>query len=143
MADLFGDSLGDPRTIIRHADVIDVIQSSASAFDAILLDVDNGPEGLTRQANDALYDLKGTESDPPRLATARRPGGVVVRAEPLVFEATAFRRFRGRRSRRPRHDKTQRGASCHLVCNQARRRAVARVASWFETAHMRLLTMRS
>ncbi len=30
-----------------------------SRFDAILLDVDNGPEGLSRQANDALYDHRG------------------------------------------------------------------------------------
>jgi spermidine synthase len=74
MADLFGDSLGDPRTIIRHADVIDVIQSSASAFDAILLDVDNGPEGLTRQANDALYDLKGLKA----IRRALRPHGVLA-----------------------------------------------------------------
>ena len=74
MADLFGDSLGDPRTAIRHADVIDVIQSSASAFDAILLDVDNGPEGLTRQANDALYDLRGLK----RIRRALRPHGVLA-----------------------------------------------------------------
>jgi spermidine synthase len=74
MAELFGDSLGDPRTVICHADVIDVIQSSASAFDAVLLDVDNGPEGLIRQANDALYDLKGLKA----IRRALRPHGVLA-----------------------------------------------------------------
>src|SRR6201746_298307 len=38
MAELFGDSLTDPRTRIREADVMEVIQSHASAYDAILLD---------------------------------------------------------------------------------------------------------
>ena len=59
MAEVFGASLTDPRVSIREADVGEVIRSDAAAFDAILLDVDNGPEGLTRKANDALYDLKG------------------------------------------------------------------------------------
>jgi spermidine synthase len=74
MAEVFGASLTDPRVTIREADVGDVIRAEASAFDAILLDVDNGPEGLTRKTNDALYDLKG-------LAVARaalRPGGVLA-----------------------------------------------------------------
>src|SRR6267142_517082 len=62
MAGIFGDSLGDPRATIQSADVIEVIQAHASAFDAILLDVDNGPEGLIRKANDALYDIKGLKA---------------------------------------------------------------------------------
>ena len=59
MAPLFGGSLSDPRASVREADVVDVIRSHASAFNAILLDVDNGPDGLTRESNDALYSLKG------------------------------------------------------------------------------------
>lgn len=74
MADLFGDSLDDARASIRSADVIEVIQSQASAFDAILLDVDNGPEGLIRKANDALYDPKGLKA----IRRALKPGGVVA-----------------------------------------------------------------
>jgi len=74
MADIFGDSLDDPRTSIREADVVDVIASHGSAFDAILLDVDNGPEGLIRKANDALYDLKGLNA----IRRALRPGGVLA-----------------------------------------------------------------
>jgi spermidine synthase len=71
---IFGDSLHDPRASIREADVIEVIQSHVSAFDAILLDVDNGPEGLIRKANDALYDVKGLRA----IRNSLRPGGVLA-----------------------------------------------------------------
>ena len=74
MADLFGDSLDDPRANVLSADVVEVIQSKPSAFDAILLDVDNGPEGLIRKANDALYDMKGLKA----IRRALRPGGVLA-----------------------------------------------------------------
>ncbi len=74
MAELFGDSLSDPRVRIVEGDVGALMRASAAAYDAILLDVDNGPEGLTRAGNDALYDARG-------LATARRalrPGGLLA-----------------------------------------------------------------
>jgi spermidine synthase len=74
LAGLFGGSLTDPRADIRSVDVVDVIRSHASAFDAILLDVDNGPEGLIRKANDALYDLRGLKA----IRRALRPGGVLA-----------------------------------------------------------------
>ena len=74
MADIFGDSLTDPRARILGADVMEVIQSHPAAFDAILLDVDNGPEGLIRKANDALYDLKGLKA----IRRALRPNGVLA-----------------------------------------------------------------
>ena len=74
MAEIFGDSLDDPRAKILSADVIEVIASKPSAFDAILLDVDNGPEGLIRKANDALYDAKGLKA----IHRALKPGGVLA-----------------------------------------------------------------
>jgi spermidine synthase len=74
MADIFGDSLTDPRVSIREADVGQLIRSSRSTFDAILLDVDNGPEALAREANNALYDLKGLRA----ASAALRPGGVLA-----------------------------------------------------------------
>ena len=74
MAKLFGDSLTDPRASICELDVVEVIRSHVAAFDAILLDVDNGPEGLIRKANDALYDLKGLNA----IRRALRPGGVLA-----------------------------------------------------------------
>ena len=74
LAGIFGNSLWDPRANIRSADVVEVIRSHASAFDAILLDVDNGPEGLIRKANDALYDVRGLKA----IRRALRPGGVLA-----------------------------------------------------------------
>jgi spermidine synthase len=74
MAEIFGDSLGDPRVNVREADVTEIIRTHRSKFDAILLDVDNGPEGLTRKANDALYNSVGLNA----AHTALRPDGVLA-----------------------------------------------------------------
>ncbi|SCZ62771.1 spermidine synthase [Thiohalomonas denitrificans] len=59
---LAGHPLEDPRTIVHGGDVGVVLKREKSAFDAILLDVDNGPEGLTRRQNDWLYSFKGLEA---------------------------------------------------------------------------------
>jgi spermidine synthase len=72
MAEVFGTSLTDPRVSIRESDVCDLIRSGRSTFDAILLDVDNGPEGLTRKGNDALYNMQGLRA----AGTALRSGGI-------------------------------------------------------------------
>lgn len=74
MAEIFAGSLDDPRVTIRQGDVAAMIATGPSAFDAILLDVDNGPDGLTVDANDRLYSMSG-------LAQSRRslrPGGVLA-----------------------------------------------------------------
>lgn len=74
MAELFAGSLDDPRVEIHAADVAGLIGSAKGAYDAILLDVDNGPDGLSRGANDRLYGLPG-------LAAARaalKTGGVLA-----------------------------------------------------------------
>ena len=73
MVDVFGGSLADPRVSIRAVDVRDLIRSHRSAYDVILLDVDNGPEGLTRKANDGLY----TPDSLREARAALRPGGVL------------------------------------------------------------------
>ena len=73
MAELSGDSLDDPRVRIHEGDVRDLI-APARAYDAILLDVDNGPDGVTREANDRLYDSKGLRA----AQAALRPGGVLA-----------------------------------------------------------------
>lgn len=74
MAHIFAGSLDDKRVEIVVEDVASVIGAAGSRFDAILLDVDNGPGGLTSEANDALYAARG-------LGEARRalqPGGVLA-----------------------------------------------------------------
>lgn len=62
MAAVFGDCLSDPRVEVRTGDVGAEIYEAAGEFDAILLDVDNGPDGLTRADNDALYGEEGLQS---------------------------------------------------------------------------------
>jgi spermidine synthase len=74
MAELFGEALTDPRVTIREGDVGNLIKSHTPAYDAILLDVDNGPEGLSRPANDSLYDTKGLRA----ARTAISPGGILA-----------------------------------------------------------------
>jgi spermidine synthase len=74
MAEIFGKSLTDPRVTVCEADVSHLIRSDGPVFDAILLDVDNGPEGLTRETNDGLYDVKGLSA----ARSALRPGGILA-----------------------------------------------------------------
>lgn len=69
-----GHPLQDPRVTVREGDVARVLKSERQAFDAILLDVDNGPEGLTHTANDWLYGVNGLTA----AYTALRPQGVLA-----------------------------------------------------------------
>jgi len=54
--------LRDPRVVLKIGDVTDLIRKSAQTFDAIMLDVDNGPEALTSAGNDRLYSQTGIET---------------------------------------------------------------------------------
>ncbi len=74
MADLSAGCLDDPRVTIREEDVRNTIAGGASRFDAILLDVDNGPDGLTQAKNDRLYTLNGLHA----ARRALRSGGVLA-----------------------------------------------------------------
>ncbi|GJE28591.1 spermidine synthase [Methylobacterium organophilum] len=74
MAELSGASLDDPRVRLRETDVVAAIRERPAAWDAILLDVDNGPDGLTRPENDRLYDAAGLHA----ARGALRPGGVLA-----------------------------------------------------------------
>ena len=71
---LADDPLEDSRVTVRIKDVVHVIRSSTSAFDAILLDVDNGPDSMAQEGNDELYSLSGVSM----IHRALRPGGVVA-----------------------------------------------------------------
>ncbi|HET9512275.1 MAG TPA: spermidine synthase [Sphingomonas sp.] len=72
MAELTADGLDDPRTTIQIADVADAIRGGR--YDAILLDVDNGPDGVVRDANDRLYSMAGLD----RARNALTPGGILA-----------------------------------------------------------------
>jgi spermidine synthase len=74
MAALANGCLDDPRVEVALDDVAEPITRGRSAYDAILLDVDNGPDGLVHNANDRLYAPAG-------LAAARaalKPDGVLA-----------------------------------------------------------------
>jgi spermidine synthase len=74
LADLSGNSLADRRVTIHERDVGCVIHAEPAGYDAILLDVDNGPEALTRPANDGLYDQSGLSA----VWKALHPGGTLA-----------------------------------------------------------------
>ena len=78
MAHLTGDSLDDPRGKVVVADVAalidDALDGTCPLWDAILLDVDNGPDGIVRDENDRLYSRDGLD----RAKRALNPGGILA-----------------------------------------------------------------
>ena len=74
MSGIFAGSLDNPRVTIREVDVGRLIRSEKAAWDAILLDVDNGPEGIVYAGNDALYGAPGLGA----ARAALKPGGVLA-----------------------------------------------------------------
>lgn len=74
MRALTGNCLDDPRVMVVDEDVALLIGGAHEGYDAILLDVDNGPEGLTRRDNNGLYSPAGLA----RAHAALRPGGILA-----------------------------------------------------------------
>ncbi len=74
LSEVAGHPTEDRRTKVVEADVADMIHGAKEAWDAMLLDVDNSPEGLTRTANDRLYSPDGLAA----AMRALRPGGVLA-----------------------------------------------------------------
>lgn len=69
-----GHPIRDPRVTVREMDVARILKAEQQSYDAILLDVDNGPEGLTRKENDWLYGMNGLNA----AYAALRPQGVLA-----------------------------------------------------------------
>jgi len=78
LAHLTGDTLDDPAGEIVIADVAalidDAVDGTTLRYDAILLDVDNGPDGIVREGNERLYTRTGIA----RMRDALNPGGVLA-----------------------------------------------------------------
>lgn len=74
LAALAAAPLSDPRVTVRVADVRRVLDAAPDAYDAVLLDVDNGPTALTADTNQGLYGEAGLR----RIASALRPRGVLA-----------------------------------------------------------------
>jgi len=74
LADAAGHPLEDPRVTVFAGDVAVLVRASAGRFDAILLDVDNGPDAVLFEGNRALYAPAGIAE----LIAALRPGGLLA-----------------------------------------------------------------
>ena len=68
------DAMRDPRAVVVQADVTDVLRENPGGFDAIMLDTDNGPDGMLMSENAKLYATRGIGV----ARTALRAGGSVV-----------------------------------------------------------------
>lgn len=90
MAELTAGCLDDRRVHLTRGDVADEIAAAGGEYDAILLDVDNGPDGLVREANDQLYTKRGLSA----ARRALRPGGILA-----VWSAERDERFTRRLER--------------------------------------------
>ncbi len=74
MAHMTASCLDDPRVQVIDGDVAATIGAARATYDTILLDVDNGPDGLSRAANDQLYSTAGLT----RAKAALKPGGILA-----------------------------------------------------------------
>lgn len=74
LAHLAGNPLGDPRVQVLVQDVAPILKVTTAGFDAILLDVDNGPQSMTRRGNAWLYSVAGLKAARATL----RPQGVLA-----------------------------------------------------------------
>jgi spermidine synthase len=79
-----GYPLADKRTTVREGDVAKILRAERQSFDAILLDVVNGPAGMTRKKNNWLYTIDGLAA----AYTALRPQGMLA-----VWSAGPDRKF--------------------------------------------------
>ncbi len=92
LAHLFDGCLDDKRVVLKRADVGAMLHEAAAKmpYDAVLLDVDNGPGGLNREANDRLYSVGGVVA----IRRAIRHDGVLA-----VWSAGPDPAFKGRMHR--------------------------------------------
>ena len=84
---LSAEALADPRTRIVEADLVAHVNETSDTYDALCLDIDNGPAWTVTDDNGSLYSASGLIS----CARVLKPGGVLAvwSAEPSPeFEGT-------------------------------------------------------
>ncbi|MFC4504037.1 MULTISPECIES: spermidine synthase [Streptomyces] len=74
LAAISGRSLADPRTDVVEADLLDHLRETSDTFDAVCLDIDNGPGWTVTEGNESLYSPAGLAG----CARVLRPGGVLA-----------------------------------------------------------------
>ncbi|MEQ1504973.1 MAG: spermidine synthase [Myxococcota bacterium] len=119
-----GHPVADPRTGVHAGDVAELVRAPPAPWDAILLDVDNGPTGLTRASNDWLYSAAGLDAAFAALA----PGGVlgVWSAAPDAAFTRRLRRAGFGVEELPVRSRGSRGGHRHVVWIGTRRGPGAR-----------------
>ncbi|WP_233521545.1 spermidine synthase family protein [Streptomyces triticagri] len=86
LAAITAEALADPRTEIVHADLLDHVRDDTQRYDALCLDIDNGPDWTVTEENGTLYSVEGLVACKSRL----RPGGVLA-----VWSAKPSAEFEG------------------------------------------------
>ncbi|MEV4681780.1 spermidine synthase [Streptomyces kurssanovii] len=74
LAAISGDALGDPRCVILHTDLVAYLRSTTDRYDALCLDIDNGPDWTVTEDNGDLYSPSGLAA----CKGALDPGGVLA-----------------------------------------------------------------
>ncbi|MFI0984512.1 spermidine synthase [Streptomyces exfoliatus] len=74
LASISGRALADPRTVILHTDLVEYLRTSSDTYDALCLDIDNGPDWTVTEDNESLYSAEGLATCAARL----NPGGVLA-----------------------------------------------------------------
>ncbi|WP_432018909.1 spermidine synthase [Streptomyces sp. 1222.5] len=74
LGELSAAALADPRTGIVQADLVNYVNETSDTFDALCLDIDNGPDWTVTDDNDGLYAPAGLAA----CARVLRPGGVLA-----------------------------------------------------------------
>ncbi|MGV1100085.1 hypothetical protein ACUUL3_11850 [Thiovibrio sp. JS02] len=113
LAALAGQPLLDRRVSVREIDIARILRAGQQAFDAILLDVDNGPQGLTRGGNDWLYGRTGLAA----AHAALKPSGLLAvwSASPDPAFSRLLRRTGFAVEEVPTRARGRRGGGRHLI----------------------------
>ncbi|MDX3852099.1 spermidine synthase [Streptomyces sp. AK02-01A] len=74
LARISGAALVDPRVVILHTDLVEHVRTSTDSYDALCLDIDNGPDWTVTEGNGNLYSAEGLAACRERL----NPGGVLA-----------------------------------------------------------------
>ena len=122
LADLAGHPLDDGRVELHVADVVDLIKTARGDYDAIMLDIDNGPEAIVRKGNNWLYSLPGLTTT----YAALRPGGKLAvwsaGPQPTFVKRLRYAGFEvGEVKVRARGRSSRKGGAHHVVWIATRR----------------------
>ncbi|MFF4904892.1 spermidine synthase [Streptomyces sp. NPDC001260] len=74
LSEMSGRALADPRTTVIQADLLEYLRETSATYDALCLDIDNGPDWTVTDGNDGLYSPAGLAS----CARVLKPGGVLA-----------------------------------------------------------------